>query len=220
MQRDKNTTADAPATRTVNNESTQEAESQYDNGSEQSVNIEEDYYDDSLFLTQDSIGLNDLLFKDNADKRHSSTYTSLKSNKVARTASISYLKNNMMEPANEKEKQEILEKAHIFGHFGGEAIVKAIHKNRIHWPNLMQQALDLVKKCPQCQRFNIVKAGYNPHKPIHAKMPGNHWAIDLAGPLPMTEKSNTYLLVMIDICSRFVVLRPIKIKQQNLLSKL
>ncbi|KAG1441442.1 hypothetical protein G6F56_011479 [Rhizopus delemar] len=63
MQRDKNTTADAPATRTVNNESTQEAESQYDNGSEQSVNIEEDYDDDSLFLTQDSIGLNDLLFE-------------------------------------------------------------------------------------------------------------------------------------------------------------
>lgn len=47
----------------MNNESTQEAESQYDNGSEQSVNIEEDYDDDSLFLTQDSIGLNDLLFE-------------------------------------------------------------------------------------------------------------------------------------------------------------
>lgn len=47
----------------MNNESTQEAESQDDNGSEQSVNIEEEDNDDSLFLTQDSTGLNDLLLE-------------------------------------------------------------------------------------------------------------------------------------------------------------
>ena len=146
----------------------------------------------------------------NLDKVKSSGY--LSKEKVTRAASIAYLKENKMEPPTEKEKQELLEKAHLFGHFGAEAIVKAIHNNGVHWPKMIDQAIALVKACPQCQKFNIVKTGYNPHRPVHAKLPGDHWAIDLAGPLPTTDRKNKYLLVMIDICTRFVILRPLQDK--------
>ncbi|OBZ86740.1 Pro-Pol polyprotein [Choanephora cucurbitarum] len=88
-------------------------------------------------------------------------------------------------------------------------MVKAVHNNGMHWPKLREQALMVAKKCAQCQKFNIVKTGYNPHKPVHSSLPGDHWAIDLAGPLPVTERNNRYMLVMIDICTRFVILRPI-----------
>ncbi|SAL97287.1 hypothetical protein, partial, partial [Absidia glauca] len=132
--------------------------------------------------------------------------------KLARALLKAELENNYMEPPTEKERSEILTKAHLFGHFGAEAMVKAVHNNGMHWTNLKQQALDIAKRCVQCQRFNIVKTGYNPHKPISAKQPGDHWAIDLAGPLPTTERNNKYLLVMIDICTRFLILRPLQDK--------
>jgi hypothetical protein len=132
--------------------------------------------------------------------------------KIIRAIHKAYLEDNYMEPPTDEEKKDTLLKAHLFGHFGADAIVKAVNNNGMHWPKLKQQALEMVKHCTQCQRFNIVKTGYNPHRPIHAKLPGDHWAIDLTGPLPTTKESNTYLLVMIDICSRFVILRPLKDK--------
>ncbi|SAM00567.1 hypothetical protein [Absidia glauca] len=129
--------------------------------------------------------------------------------KIMRAINKAKLDEEYLEPPTQEEKDNVLLQAHLFGHFGAEAIVKAVHNNGMHWTNLKQQALDLVKQCTPCQRFNIVKAGYNPHRPVQAKLPGDHWAIDLAGPLPVTKRNNTYLLVMIDICSRFVILRPI-----------
>jgi transposase InsO family protein len=47
---------------------------------------------------------------------------------------------------------------------------------------------------------------------VHTSLPGDHWAIDLAGELPLTKRKYCYLLVMIDICSRFVILRPLENK--------
>ncbi|OBZ81090.1 Transposon Ty3-I Gag-Pol polyprotein, partial [Choanephora cucurbitarum] len=145
----------------------------------------------------------------NSDKIYSSHYVARKGDKANRKATIAYLADSMLEPPTQKEKQDILEKAHLFGHFGAEAMVKAVHNNGMHWPRLMDEALAVAKKCPQCQKFNIVKTGYNPHRPVRSSLPGDHWAIDLAGPLPLTKRNNRYLLVMIDICSRFVILRPI-----------
>jgi hypothetical protein len=129
--------------------------------------------------------------------------------KINRMATISYLKENMTEPPTDEEKNKLLSDTHLLGHFGAEAIIKTIHNEGIHWTNLKDQALKLVQSCAQCQKFNIVKKGYNPHRPVHALYPGDVWHIDLAGQLPLTQRGNTYLLVMIDICSRFVILRPL-----------
>jgi hypothetical protein len=132
--------------------------------------------------------------------------------RISRAIRKAQLQEEYMEPPTEEERKSILEKAHLFGHFGAEAIVKAVHNNGMHWTNIKKEALELVQKCISCQRFNIVKTGYNPHRPVHATLPGDHWAIDLAGELPLTERKNCYLLVMIDICSRFVILRPLQDK--------
>jgi hypothetical protein len=44
-------------------------------------------------------------------------------------------------------------------------------------------------------------------KAINAQLPGEHIAIDLAGPLPTTKSGNVRLLVIVDVCTRFVFLR-------------
>jgi hypothetical protein len=143
------------------------------------------------------------------EKIRSDSYASGTVNECIRTLNREYLKNNMLEPPSESEKSEILKKAHAFGHFGAQAMIKYIHNNGMHWKHLDKQALAISQQCIQCQKFNIIKTGYNPHKPIEAKIPMDHVAIDLCGRLPQTKNNNNYLLVMIDICSRFVVLRPI-----------
>ncbi|SAL99520.1 hypothetical protein, partial, partial [Absidia glauca] len=114
--------------------------------------------------------------------------------RISRAIRKAQLQEEYMEPPTEEERKSILEKAHLFGHFGAEAIVKAVHNNGMHWTNIKKEALELVKKCVPCQRFNVVKTGYNPHRPVHATLPGDHWAIDLAGELPLTERKNCYLL--------------------------
>ncbi|KAJ8651197.1 hypothetical protein O0I10_013357, partial [Lichtheimia ornata] len=82
-----------------------------------------------------------------------------------------------------------------------------------------QDAVETAKKCKECQMFNIAKKGYHPLRPIHAFLPADHWAIDLAGPFRPTFGNNTYLLVMVDICTRYCVLRPIPNKQSDTIVK-
>lgn len=94
--------------------------------------------------------------------------------KVNRAAHLQYYRDNKLEPPTEEERRELLEKAHVFGHFGAEAIVKTIHNNGIHWPNLKEQAIELVKACQACQRFNTAKHGYHPLRSVNADLPGDH----------------------------------------------
>ena len=78
-----------------------------------------------------------------------------------------------------------------------------------------RDAVKTVQTCIECQKHNISKKGYHPLRPIHAYLPGDHWAIDLAGPFATSHTGNNYLLVMVDICTRFCVLRAIPDKTQD-----
>jgi len=112
----------------------------------------------------------------------------------------------------ENQRAEILEKHHLLGHFGANSVVDAIHDAGFHWKYLKQQALDITSQCQDCMRFNIAKHGYHPLSPIAAANPFDHIAVDLAGPFPTSSNDNHYLLVLVDVHSRFVVLRAIRNK--------
>ena len=112
-------------------------------------------------------------------------------------------------PPTENERNKLLVEEHLKGHFGVEAILHALKRKGIYWNNLKNQANDLIKACIQCQRHNITRKGYNPLRPVTATLPGDSWGIDLAGPFTTSSRGNEYLLVMIDIASKFYVLRAI-----------
>ena len=44
-------------------------------------------------------------------------------------------------------------------------------------------------------------------------------AVDLTGPFPESDHGNTYLLVLVDICTRFVFLKPLPNKESNMVAK-
>lgn len=94
----------------------------------------------------------------------------------------------------------------------------AIHEEGYTWPHLRHECLDVVSKCITCQRFNLAKRGYHPLKTIHARMPGDHMAIDLAGPLTTTVKGNQYILIVVDVCTRFVYARAIPEKSSEIVA--
>lgn len=121
---------------------------------------------------------------------------------------------DMLTPPPE-ERHELLEQAHAFGYFGAEAITKYLHSDGIHWNSMQKEAVDLVRKCNECQMHNIVKHGYHPLRPIHAYIPGDQWAIDLAGPFHTSYLGNSYILVMVDVYTRFCIIRPIPNKQSD-----
>ena len=112
------------------------------------------------------------------------------------------------EPLDEY-RQDILLKSHLLGHFGADAIVQDIRGKGIDWPGITVQASKLVKSCLQCQRHAVAKKGYHPVAAITASLPGDHYAIDLAGPWQTTDRGHHFLLVCVDICTRFCQLRPL-----------
>ncbi|KAG1168619.1 hypothetical protein G6F70_009027 [Rhizopus microsporus] len=123
-----------------------------------------------------------------------------------------------MTPPKE-ERKLILLREHLKGHFGSDAIYHALKRKGIYWSNLKEDAVELVKSCTPCQQFNIIKKGYNPLRPITAKLPGDSWGIDLAGPMKTSFSGNNYLLVMVDIATRYCVLKPLPDKQSMTIVK-
>jgi transposase InsO family protein len=146
--------------------------------------------------------------------------------KYHRTATI-YSESHMNQPEERyketiedlQKRNKALERQHAFGHFGAEAMEKAIHADGMHWPNLRQDAINMVKKCNQCMQYNIGRKGYHPLASITSEAPGDHWAIDLAGEFEQTHRGNVYILVMVDICTKYVLARPIPDKQSSTIAQ-
>jgi len=111
------------------------------------------------------------------------------------------------------ERKSLLAETHALGHFGTNAMVKQIHSLNKTWPNLAKDCLEFVQRCPECQRVNIARKGYHPMSAIHAQLPGEHMAVDLAGPFPEKSDGNLFLLILVDVCTRFVILEPIPNKE-------
>ncbi|KAG2210687.1 hypothetical protein INT45_003171, partial [Circinella minor] len=112
-------------------------------------------------------------------------------------------------PPTQQERDELLKLEHVKGHFGVEAVVHALKRKGIFWSSLKKDANELIKACVPCQRHNIARKGYNPLRPVLAALPGDSWGIDLAGPFVTSRRGNHYLLVMIDIATKYYVLRAI-----------
>ena len=110
-----------------------------------------------------------------------------------------------------KEQKEVVEKAHSLGHFGVNAVIKHLLKvQRIWFPNMAALVQSVLNNCDSCCRYNIGTVGYNPAQYITSAAPFDHVMIDTSVHLPPTTDGYTALLVIIDVFSGYVILRPIK----------
>jgi transposase InsO family protein len=111
----------------------------------------------------------------------------------------------------EDEQDDFLEELHLeTGHGGINLMVNTCHYDReIHFEGLTKKCGSIVRNCKVCSKFNLVQRNYHPYKPIGALRPFDHVCIDMAGPFHSTHNGNNYIFVMVDVATKFVVLRPL-----------
>ncbi|KAK4509772.1 uncharacterized protein ATC70_007074 [Mucor velutinosus] len=119
----------------------------------------------------------------------------------------------------EEERDEILQEIHMFGHYGAQAIVRELHSQGLHWANVYEDAKRLVSSCPECQKHNIAKRGWHPLKNVVSLQPMSHVSVDLGGPMTMTFDGYVYIMVVTDLCTKYVILRPLKSKEATSIAR-
>ena len=105
------------------------------------------------------------------------------------------------------------------GHMGVHRTVKKV-KQRFHWPGLSKDVKVHICSCATCnanrmpyQRFRAALVGFRVGAPL------DRVGIDLIGPLPVTEKGNRYLLVIVDYFTRWAEAFPLPDQQAETVAK-
>ncbi len=113
---------------------------------------------------------------------------------------------------SEEEKRTVMHRAHLARHMGASTMATSIRAlARVRWANMMKDCQAFVSACLQCQRYNVGKHGFHPPKNVEAVMPLDHMRVDVKE-MPLSAKGHKYLLVVIEVATRFVFLRPMKDK--------
>lgn len=85
-------------------------------------------------------------------------------------------------------------------------------KTRYYWPGMSKDVKNYVKCCEICQTckpINYVLRG-EMGQPKDPKSPWRMLSVDLVGPLPRSKGGFSYILVVLDVFSKFVLIHPLK----------
>lgn len=120
----------------------------------------------------------------------------------------------------EKERNDIINRVHLFGHFGIKACETAIHRDyNMHWTNMRDDIHRIISNCPACSHYNISQVGFHPFRSVLPSQPLDHWSIDLGTFNTTSAAGNNYMLVMVDHFSRFTILRALPDKSSLTIAK-
>ena len=101
---------------------------------------------------------------------------------------------------------------HKENHVGGQMMYQMLWEDDLWWESMWKDCMDIAKSCEECIRFNAGKFGFQPMSTICADRPWDHMLMDLIGLLLASEAGYTFILILVDVLTRFVILRPLKTK--------
>ena len=120
---------------------------------------------------------------------------------------------NFFSTPSESDKALLLLKAHDCDHGSVGSMVRRILNEGFYWPNMHKDAQLSRNACTICDHWNkIHQYAFLSSKTINAHFPWEWIQIDLSGPKKRTSKGNEYILVIIDVFTSMVLLRPLKSK--------
>ena len=119
-------------------------------------------------------------------------------------------------------REEVLTECHssVFSaHFGIEKSTQNV-KRRFYWYRLSRDVKRHILECPVCD------ANKHPHRPLRAALgdfrvgaPMDRVGIDIMGPLPISEKGNTCILVVADYFTRWMEAYPLPDQQAETVAR-
>lgn len=114
----------------------------------------------------------------------------------------------------EEYRAQVLKENHedpTSGHPGFHRTLKRLTL-KYYWPRMTHSVGLHVKKCESCQKgkaTNKRPAGLM-HIPPTQPLPGQFWSADIAGPLPKSVGGYQYIVIFIDLCSRWPIAVPLR----------
>jgi hypothetical protein len=90
------------------------------------------------------------------------------------------------EPDDEKKKSLVKAK-HCERHISGEILFHSLFQDGVYWKEIKRVCYEVVLGCRDCLAYNIGKVSFYPLTPATTSLPFDQLAIDLAGPLPMSN---------------------------------
>ena len=108
-------------------------------------------------------------------------------------------------------RKQLLVAAHndsLSGHFGVRKVWHTL-KDKYFWPSMFNSIKEFVQSCEECQFRNVPRQKTSGClQPIVAPRIFHTVAMDFVGPISRTQKGNLYILIAIDVYSRFVIAAP------------
>ena len=133
--------------------------------------------------------------------RHTSTDDTTPSSPSSSTDDSSY------------DVSDIIAQAHnaIIGHGGIHRTLRVLDRWDINWPTRRADVVAFVKSCHTCQAADgrAPSVPLAPDGTIIRHEPFSRYAIDLAGPYPVSANNYRYILIVVDSATRFVELTPL-----------
>ena len=111
------------------------------------------------------------------------------------------------------ERLKLVADTHKQSHMGSKMLFKMLWEDGFFWDLMWSDCEKEVVKCHPCQVFNVGQCGFQPMLTIVAKRPWDHIAMDLIGLLKCSERGFVFILIIIDVLTCFVVLKPLKTKE-------
>ena len=111
---------------------------------------------------------------------------------------------------NPEEKVKLILKAHGIGHEGTFKTHNRL-KRDYYWTNMIQDVKYMVRTCKTCQLFKPQTFNYQPEDTATKPgLPFTKVGLDIVGPLPVTQKGNQYIIVLVDYLTKWVEAEPTK----------
>jgi hypothetical protein len=96
-----------------------------------------------------------------------------------------------------------------YAHFGAQKVAM-IAREKFFWKNMGKQIRSIIRSCDVCQRTKHPNRNYSGQmQNIIPSQPREVCALDLFGPLPKARGGNKFILVAVDVFSKFVQVYPL-----------
>lgn len=111
-------------------------------------------------------------------------------------------------------REEIISKNHdsVTAAHGGIFRTLCRIRETYFWPKMDKEVTDYVNKCMVCKETKATNVNQNAPMGEYRdpKEPFRMLALDYMGPLPTSKKGNRFILVVIDVFSKFVFIKPLR----------